>query len=53
VDVPKDISGRELAERLEGYHFVVASATPYYGREFFVNNTTVALIVVHGRGSIT
>ncbi|MEM4487067.1 MAG: D-isomer specific 2-hydroxyacid dehydrogenase family protein [Zestosphaera sp.] len=50
IEVPKDIEGRELAAKLEGYHFVVAGVTPRYSREFFEHNSTVVMIVRHGIG---
>lgn len=50
VEVPRDIGGRELAEKLRGVHFVVASVTPFYSREFFENNSDVLMIVRHGIG---
>lgn len=50
IFVDKDIGGKELAERLRGYHFVVASVTPFYGREFFENNVDVLMIARHGVG---
>ncbi|MCX8209164.1 MAG: D-isomer specific 2-hydroxyacid dehydrogenase family protein [Sulfolobales archaeon] len=50
VEVPKDIHGIELAEKLRGYHVVVASVTPKYSAEFFEKNEDVALIVRHGIG---
>ncbi|QOJ79186.1 hydroxyacid dehydrogenase [Infirmifilum lucidum] len=50
IDVDKKLRGRELAERLKGYHFIVASVTPTYDREFFKNNKDVLLIARHGIG---
>lgn len=50
IDVPKDYSGRRLAEALKGFHFVVASVTPTYDREFFEINQDVVMIVRHGIG---
>ncbi len=50
VDVPKDIDGVELAEKLKGVHFIIASVTPFYGREFFENHRDVVMIVRHGIG---
>lgn len=50
IEVPKDVSGSELASKLSGYHFVVASVTPRYGREFFEGNDSVVMIVRHGIG---
>ena len=50
ISVPSDASGGELASRLDGFHFVIASVTPYYGREFFEGNRSVVMIVRHGVG---
>ncbi len=50
IEVPKDSRGRELAEKLAGFHIVVASVTPVYDREFFECNRDVLLIVRHGIG---
>jgi len=49
-EVPKNISGRELAKILAGYQFVIASVTPQYSRDFFENNDDVVMIVRHGIG---
>ena len=50
VEVPKDARGKDLAERLAGYHIIVASVTPTYDREFFEHDRDVLLIVRHGIG---
>jgi Phosphoglycerate dehydrogenase and related dehydrogenases len=50
IEVPKDISGKDLASKLNGYHFIVASVTPKYDREFFEHNKNVVMIVRHGIG---
>ncbi|MDK6029145.1 D-isomer specific 2-hydroxyacid dehydrogenase family protein [Ignisphaera sp. 4213-co] len=50
LEVPRDYRGKLLAEKLRGYHVVVASVTPIYDREFFENNQDVVLIVRHGIG---
>lgn len=50
IEVPKDARGRGLAEKLAGYHIIVASVTPVYDREFFEHNHDVLLIVRHGIG---
>ncbi|RLF22722.1 MAG: hydroxyacid dehydrogenase [Thermoprotei archaeon] len=50
MEVPKDIDGKLLAEKLRGFHFVVASVTPKYNREFFNFNDDVVLIARHGIG---
>ncbi|MEM3346332.1 MAG: D-isomer specific 2-hydroxyacid dehydrogenase family protein [Desulfurococcaceae archaeon] len=50
VEVPKDYRGSRLAEALQGFHFIVASVTPLYDREFFERNNDVVMIVRHGIG---
>lgn len=50
IEVPKDYSGKRLAEALRGFHFVVASVTPFYDKEFFEENQDVVMIVRHGIG---
>ncbi|NHV99974.1 MAG: hydroxyacid dehydrogenase [Thaumarchaeota archaeon] len=50
IEVPKNVLEKELAEKLVGYHFIVASVTPRYGEEFFKNNVDVVMIVRHGIG---
>lgn len=50
IEVSKNVSGKELAEKLSGYHFVVASVTPRYGEEFFKSNADVVMILRHGIG---
>ncbi len=50
IDVGKRLKGKELAERLKGYHFIIASVTPLYDEEFFRNNKDVLLIARHGIG---
>lgn len=50
IEVPKSIAERELAEKLKGYHFIIASVTPRYGKEFFRRNEDVVMIVRHGIG---
>jgi len=50
ISIPKDAPGEELAARLEGFHFVVASVTPYYDRTFFERNKSVVMIARHGIG---
>ena len=50
IEVPREIPGKELAEKLKGYNFVIASVTPYYTREFFENNEDVIMIIRHGIG---
>ena len=50
ISVRRGASGGELALRLDGFHFVIASVTPYYGREFFEGNKSVVMIIRHGVG---
>lgn len=50
IDVDKKMKGRELAERLKGYHFIIASVTPLYDAEFFRFNKDLLLIARHGIG---
>lgn len=45
-----DISGKELAEKLQGYNIVIASVTPNFTKEFFGNITGLELISRHGIG---
>lgn len=50
LDLDKNLRGRELAEKLRGYHFIIASVTPTYDAEFFRHNRDVLLIARHGIG---
>ncbi len=50
IFVDRGLRGKALAEKLRGIHFIVASVTPYYDREFFENNSDVVLIARHGIG---
>lgn len=50
VDVPTDIAGEQLADELEGFHFVIASVTPTFSSAFFADNTDLVLIARHGIG---
>jgi len=50
ISVRGDTPSDELAARLDGFHFVIASVTPYYGRTFFERNRSVVMIVRHGIG---
>ncbi len=50
IDVPKDIRGADLAEKLRGAHFVIATSHPKYDQAFFENNGDVVSILVHGIG---
>jgi len=48
--VESNAPGGELAEKLAGYDFVVASVNPRFSREFFRQNDSVELIARHGIG---
>ncbi|MEM3715357.1 MAG: NAD(P)-dependent oxidoreductase, partial [Nitrososphaeria archaeon] len=50
VSVQRDIDGYELAEKLKGANFIVASSNPHYTNEFFEKNKDVIAILVHGIG---
>jgi len=45
-----DIEGSKLAEKLAGYQFIIASVTPDFDREFFVQNDDLKLLARHGIG---
>jgi phosphoglycerate dehydrogenase-like enzyme len=49
-DLPNDISGKELAEKLNGYTYVILGTHPEFQAEFFAENKTVRLIARHGLG---
>lgn len=49
-DVRSDISGKKLAELLEGYDMIIASVTPIFGKEFFKYKNETKLITRHGIG---
>ncbi|WP_103927253.1 D-isomer specific 2-hydroxyacid dehydrogenase family protein [Petrotoga sp. SL27] len=50
ITVDPQISGRELAVKLKGFKFVIASVTPNFTSEFFQYNKDVKLIARHGIG---
>jgi phosphoglycerate dehydrogenase-like enzyme len=50
LDVDPEIDGAELARRMEGFHFAVASVTPDFPSSFFENNNDLILIARHGIG---
>lgn len=50
LNLPKNISGKELASRLQDFSFIVASTTPRYDSEFFKENKKVILIARNGIG---
>lgn len=45
-----EISGKALAEALQGYNMIVASVTPFFTREFFEHKDDLKLITRHGIG---
>lgn len=49
-EVPKDLGGKELAEKLMGYSIIIASVTALYDREFFAHKDKTLLISRHGIG---
>lgn len=49
-EVPKDMGGKELAEKLMGYSIIIASVTAQYDREFFEHKDKTLLITRHGIG---
>lgn len=49
-EVPKDMGGKELAEKLMGYSIIIASVTAQYNREFFEHKDKTLLITRHGIG---
>lgn len=50
IAVPKDMGGKELAERLMGYSIIIASVTALYNKEFFDYKDKTLLITRHGIG---
>jgi D-3-phosphoglycerate dehydrogenase len=50
IEVSKTVRGRELAEVLAGYHFIIASVTPVYDAEFMRHQRDLLLIARHGIG---
>lgn len=49
-EVPKDMGGKELAEKLMGYSIIIASVTAQYNKEFFDHKDKTLLITRHGIG---
>lgn len=47
---PKDVRGKELAEKLMGYSIIIASVTALYDKEFFEYKDETLLITRHGIG---
>ncbi len=50
VKVSADVGGDELARRLGGFRYVIASVTPEFPASFFRNQSEVVLIARHGIG---
>ena len=48
--LPTDIDGKSLAEKLHGFNVIIASVTPFFNKEFFVNKDDLLLISRHGIG---
>jgi phosphoglycerate dehydrogenase-like enzyme len=49
-NLPKDMGGKELADKLNGYSIIIASVTALYNKEFFENKDKTLLITRHGIG---
>lgn len=47
---PQDISGKDLAEALKDYNFIIASVSPYFTSEFFDHHPGCKIISRHGIG---
>ncbi|MFN3699361.1 MAG: D-isomer specific 2-hydroxyacid dehydrogenase family protein, partial [Dictyoglomus sp.] len=50
LNLPGDIHGKALAEKLMGFDIIVASVTPFYDKEFFEYKDETLLITRHGIG---
>ncbi|WP_213818903.1 D-isomer specific 2-hydroxyacid dehydrogenase family protein [Garciella nitratireducens] len=50
IDVPKDMGGKKLAQKLMGYSIIIASVTALYNKEFFIYKDETVLITRHGIG---
>ncbi|MBB5887939.1 D-isomer specific 2-hydroxyacid dehydrogenase family protein [Lactovum miscens] len=48
--VPNEISGRELAEKLNGFNIIISSVTPFFTKDFFENKDELFIISRHGIG---
>lgn len=44
------IPGKELAEKLQGYNYIIASVTPFFNQEFFEHKDELKLLSRHGIG---
>ena len=49
-DFSPEVNGHELAERLEGVDFIIASVTPDFPAEFFEKQDSLKLLARHGIG---
>ncbi|WP_029689388.1 D-isomer specific 2-hydroxyacid dehydrogenase family protein [Thermoanaerobacter sp. A7A] len=49
-ELPHDMRGKALAEKLMSYSVIIASVKPYYDREFFEYKDKTLLITRHGIG---
>lgn len=47
---PQDISGKDLAEALKDYNFIIASVSPFFTSEFFDHHPGCKIISRHGIG---
>lgn len=47
---PQDISGKDLAETLKDYNFIIASVSPFFTSEFFDHHPGCKIISRHGIG---
>lgn len=47
---PKEINGKDLAEELKEYNYIIASVSPFFTSEFFENHPGCKLISRHGIG---
>ena len=45
-----EVKGKELASKLNGYNMIIASVTPYFGKDFFENKDELLLLSRHGIG---
>lgn len=49
-DIDPNIGGKELAEKLKDYDYLIPSVTPNFTREFFENSPNLKMIARHGLG---
>ncbi len=47
---PQDISGKELAQTLQEYEYIIASVTPNFDQDFFDQSLQLKMITRHGLG---